>query len=333
METAQSLDVLVPEDGQGQRIDKWLSQLPEIGTRSRASALIEKGCVTHNGKLARASLILKTGDQIQVRIPEAQPATLSRLELQLDILFEDQDLLVVNKPSGLVVHPAAGHAQDTLVNALIAHTDDLSMGFGESRPGIIHRLDKETSGLLVVAKNDAAQESLAQQFRERSIVRLYEALCFGRLKPEEGQHQSWLARHPTERKKMASVRTRDGQIERNPKAIMETGKWALTRHKVLGFNSHFTLAELKLETGRTHQIRVHLSEAGHPLVGDALYGSNARAKSLGSPKLRNEVLALTRFFLHAKELGFRHPRTSEALHFRKDWPEPELNQLISWGLR
>lgn len=321
----------VEADGAGIRLDKWLSTWPEISSRSRAAFLIDESRVLVNAQPGKASLLLKTGDEVSVSFPEAQSSELKPLKMSLDILFEDRDVLVVDKPSGLVVHPAAGHAEDTLVNALIAHTDDLAMGFGEERPGIVHRLDKETSGLLVVAKNDAAQASLVSQFQERSIHRVYQAVCYGEVAKPVGRIESWIARHPTDRKRFASLLGNDRKILRDAENPPSNGKWAATTFKRLSIKHGMSFLELKLETGRTHQIRVHLSELGHPLVGDSLYGSDRRIKSISSLGIREQIQHLSRFLLHARELGFNHPRTGERLMFKAEWPDPARGLLSQWG--
>jgi len=196
----------------GLRLDKALALLPEIETRSRASHLIENNFVQVNGKEVKSSQLIKANDQIDITLPAPVPTDLQAYDLKLDVLFEDEDVIVINKPAGLVVHPAAGHAHDTLVNALISHTDDLSMKFGEERPGIVHRLDKETSGIIVVAKNDKAHESLTAQFKERSTHRIYYAVAIGTARNLAGTFKSFLARHPVDRKSYDSVLDRDPHV-------------------------------------------------------------------------------------------------------------------------
>ncbi|MBX2988206.1 MAG: RluA family pseudouridine synthase [Bdellovibrionaceae bacterium] len=321
----------VAADGDGLRLDKWLSTWPEISSRSRASQLIDETRVAVNGRPAKSSSPVKEGDCVVVDFPEEKPVGLLPHDLDLEILFEDDDVLVVNKPSGLVVHPAAGHEADTLVNVLVGKIKNFSMGFGEERPGIVHRLDKETSGLLVVAKNDFAQEKLVAQFKERRIHRLYQAVCFGELRKESGKIQSWLARHPVDRKRFASVPGKDRKILRHQEDPPSAGKWAVTHYRRLSRHHGLSFVELKLETGRTHQIRVHLSEEGHPLVGDALYGADRRLKGLSSVKLRERIRALPRFLLHARTLGFAHPRSGEWKQFEVEWPAADLLLLQEWG--
>jgi len=317
----------------GLRLDKALALRPEIETRSRASHLIEEGLVVVNGRPAKASSVLKQGDQIEVQIPDPEPTELIAYDFPLEILFEDDDVIVINKPSGLVVHPAAGHAQDTLVNALIHHSKNLSMKFGERRPGIVHRLDKETSGILVVAKNDRAHEKLTAQFKERSIHRIYFAVCVGSIKPANGVIQSYLTRHPGDRKKYASVLGKDRKIQAVHSPEPSIGKWAVTNYEVLAAKSGLLYCKLKLETGRTHQIRVHLSEKGAPIAGDSLYGADKKIKGIGSKQIQIEVKSLNRFLLHAAELGFTHPTTGEKLFFSRDWPSNVKPLLQSWGFK
>lgn len=327
------MNFVAPEEMNGLRLDKALSLRSEVGTRSRASHLIDSSLVTVNGKSAKSSLTLKTGDAIEISLPAPTPAELQPYDLKLDVLFEDKDLIVINKPSGLVVHPAAGHAQDTLVNALLSHTDDLSMKFGEERPGIVHRLDKETSGVIVIAKNDATHEALTAQFKERSTHRVYYAVCIGTARNLQGNFQSFLARHPVDRKRYASVLGPDRKPFQHKESSPEIGKWAVTHYEVLSRKSGLSYLKLKLETGRTHQIRVHLSENGLPIAGDALYGADKKTKLIEAKSTQEDVKKLPRFLLHAAELGFTHPRTQERMSFKQDWPEDILVFLKKWGLR
>ncbi len=321
------------EDMNGLRLDKALSLKEEIGTRSRASHLIDSQSVTVNGKPGKSSLAIKTGDNIEVVLPAPVPTELQPFDLKLDVLFEDNDLIVINKPSGLVVHPAAGHAHDTLVNALISHTDDLSMKFGEERPGIVHRLDKETSGVIVIAKNDFTHEALTAQFKERSTHRVYYAVAIGTARNFQGSFRSFLARHPVDRKRYASVMGPDRKALQDKDDPPDIGKWAVTHYEVLTRKSGLSYLKLKLETGRTHQIRVHLSENALPIAGDALYGANNKVRSIEARSIQEDVRALSRFLLHAAELGFTHPRTQERMSFQQDWPEDIQFLIKKWGLR
>lgn len=294
--------MILPEQG-GLRLDKWLATLEFIPSRSRAAELVDRGFVTKSAKPLKASYRLQAGDRITVEIPAPLPSELQPLDAPLDLMFEDEDIVVLNKPAGLVVHPAAGHAQDTLVNILLHHVGKLSMGFNEGRPGIVHRLDRDTSGVLVVAKNDHAHHFLAEQFRAKTAHRIYWAITHG--VPPRSPHtvRSYLARHPSDRKRFASRSNSQGKL-------------AITHYKVLhSLPSKMSWLECRLETGRTHQIRVHLSESGFPILGDRLYGRKDKF-----------VASLNRVALHACELGFEHPRSHEKMLFRAGWPK-ELRDL------
>jgi 23S rRNA pseudouridine1911/1915/1917 synthase len=302
---------VVSDESNGLRLDKFLGLAPEIGTRSKAALLLETGSVWLNGKSAKASAKVSSGQIVEALLPPAVSSTLEPLHLELEIPYEDADCLVVNKPAGLVVHPAAGHAQDTLVNALIAQVKNLAMGFGEHRPGIVHRLDKDTSGLLAVAKTNSAQEILAAQFKAKTVDRHYWAIVYGEPKQKRGRIESKLARHPTQRKKFSS---------------RPVGKIAITNYEVLQSASGLSLVRCRLETGRTHQIRVHLTELGHPIVGDLIYGSSRWASRLGKD-LKTRVEAMNRIGLHAYELGFALPSNGERKKFVAAWPS-DLQDLI-----
>jgi 23S rRNA pseudouridine1911/1915/1917 synthase len=335
---ASSYIVVVPsEEMLGLRLDKALSLLSEIVTRSRAENLIERGLVFVDQKPGKSSQKISGKENIVIHFPEATPSKLQPLERALDIVFEDSDLLVINKPAGLVVHPAAGHAQDTLVNMLLHHTKDLSMKFGENRPGIVHRLDRDTSGLLVVAKNDFAHENLALQFKNKTSHRIYNAVCFGIPPVKSGVIQSFLARSPMDRKKYASVMDRHRKIIRTLAIshLLEKpeGKWAVTHYQVLRSSYDFSYLQLKLETGRTHQIRVHLSELGYPLVADPIYCSaERRIKQMKNAEIRGKAQAISRLALHASELGFSHPRSGKPLLFKQDWPQEMRAAIRTLGL-
>lgn len=332
----------------GERIDRILSRHPRIETRSQASRLLQAGRVRLDGKALKPSFQPQLGDSIDIDIPIIQKNVLVPYEFPLDIPYEDDDLLIVNKPAGLVVHPACGHLQDTLVNALIHYTKDLSLGFNEQRPGLVHRIDKGTSGLLVIAKNERAQRHLALQFQNKTTHRIYRALVFGFLKSPSGTIQSHLRRHPDDRKRVASVpqsftteenidtssgtssgiKTRkitsptSFNVTESTSEDSPSGKLAITHYQVLQTHpAGLSLVELKLETGRTHQIRVHLSELGHPIIGDETYGASKRLKNLKSVSLRKEIEQLQRFALHAAELGFIHPTTQLRHVFKAPWPE------------
>ena len=296
-------NVEVAPEQAGERLDKWLAKQEFIPSRSRAAELIARGLVTLNSKPLKASHKVQSPSTITIQLPASEPSALVPLDSPLEILYEDKDLVVVNKPAGLVVHPAAGHKQDTLVNILLHHVGELSMGFAENRPGIVHRLDRDTSGVIVIAKNDLAHHALARQFREKTAHRIYWAIVSGRPRLREGTIRTHLARHPSDRKRFAS----------HPGGA---GKLAITHYKVLQtLNSGFSWVQCKLETGRTHQIRVHLSESGHPILGDPIYSRKNRVKNPPG-----------RLALHACELGFQHPATHESLFFRVPWPQ----DLASW---
>lgn len=296
-----------------QRIDKALASHPLIQTRSRATFLIENSFVTINNKTIKPSYKTKLDDTFTITLPNKVESSLDPYDLKLDILHEDNELIVLNKPAGLVVHPSLGHHNKTLVNALIHHTKDLSMGFQEHRPGIVHRLDRETSGLLVVAKNDFVHENLAKQFKNRSVHRIYWALVFGTPRERVKKITSSLGRHPTQRQKFAAVKT--------------GGKLSVTNYEVLKTALGISHLKIKLETGRTHQIRVHLSELGHPIVGDQIYGGSRKLQTLVNPNLKFIVSQMCRIALHAKELGFIHPKTRKELFFDSTWPQDLVNLI------
>lgn len=321
----------------GQRIDKVLGQHPEIGSRSKAESLISTGQVLLKGKAVKSSHRVGEGDEYLIEIPPPEPSELQPLDLDLEVLFEDEDLLVLNKPAGLVVHPAAGHAQDTLVNALLHRPSNFQMKFGENRPGIVHRLDKDTSGLLVVAKNDFSQDGLVAQFKSRQVHRRYQALILNRGLHQTGSIQSYLGRHPSDRKRFASLRDPQGKIIEAPGLEPNGGKWAKTHYKIVQQRaSGLALVVLKLETGRTHQIRVHLSEKGASILADPIYNrvTNCQGKASGlSGEETRLIQELPRLALHAFELGFNHPRSGQPHFFRMDWPEdirPILKKLNLW---
>lgn len=307
----------------GERLDRLIAaRLPGI-TRSRAKALIEAGRVNLGGEtISEPSRRVKPGQSFAIFVPEAEPALPRGQDIPLDIAYEDADLIVVNKPAGLVVHPAEGNPDGTLVNALIAHCGASLSGIGGvRRPGIVHRLDKDTTGLMVVAKNDAAHQALAAQLKDRRIERVYQALVWGVPSPREGEISGEIGRHPVDRKRMAVVK--------------RGGRAALTRYRVLKpVGPAASLLECRLETGRTHQIRVHLASIGHPVIGDPVYGraTAARLGRLGHAA-RAAVEAFGRQALHARQLGLRHPRTGEALSWTAELPTDmaELVRLLSEG--
>jgi 23S rRNA pseudouridine1911/1915/1917 synthase len=305
--TSEVIEVTASPEQTQLRLDRALSALPQVRSRSRAQKLMELGLVAVNGKPQKASYLVQAGDRLRVEIP-VESNELIPLKAELDVIYEDDDLAVIHKPSGLVVHPAEGHAQDTLVNILLDKIPNLSMGFNEKRPGIVHRLDKETSGLLVVAKNDFSHTALSEQFRARTVKREYYALVFGKPKALKGRVETKLGRDPRHRKRF--------------KSVTGEGKTAITNYEHFRtYIQGITELRVRLETGRTHQIRVHLSEMSHPIIGDSLYGADARVKQLKSKTLKKEILSLKRIALHAAVLGFAHPRSGEELFFQSGWPE------------
>ncbi len=267
----------------GERLDAFLARQGEGLSRSAAQKLIEEGLVLRNGRKGKKNDKLTPGDAVEYTIPEAKPVDIAPTEMQLDIVYEDEDLLVINKPKGLVVHPAAGHQDDTLVNGLLyALGEDLSGINGELRPGIVHRIDKDTSGLLAVAKNDLAHTMLASQLKDHSMARTYEAIVCGSFREDRGTVDAPIGRHPSDRKKMCVT-------ERN-------SKHAVTHWEVVTRYRGYTHIRCRLETGRTHQIRVHMAHIGHPILGDLVYGRK-------KPELGQDSQCL-----HAGALCFSHPR-------------------------
>jgi len=301
------------------RLDKWLGLKPELGSRSQVLLFIERGWVTQNNKkIDKPSYRVVLGDKFEVHIQNILSELVPK-EGPLDIFFEDEHLIVINKPSGLVVHPSLGHWDDSLVHRVLYHSKLLSEGSAPDRPGVVHRLDKQTSGLIVMAKTNLAHQSLAMQFQKRTVHRIYYALVEGLLKSSKGVVKSYLARHPKDRKKYASLLDSYKKII-EIQGLDLPGKWAVTHYQKLWESpKKLTYVKLKLETGRTHQIRIHLSEMGHPILGDALYKAQ-------NNYLKDEV-DLERIFLHASELGFIHPVTGQMHNFEVDWPEKDLNWI------
>ena len=268
----------------GERLDAYLARTVEGLTRSAAQRLIEENCVLRNGKPAKKNDKLNIGDSVEVTIPEVKETEIVPTDIPLDIVYEDDDVLVINKPKGLVVHPAAGHEDDTLVNGLLfSHKDQLSGINGELRPGIVHRIDKDTSGLLAVAKNDLAHTVLASQLKDHSMARTYDCVVCGNMKEDSGTVDAPIGRHPSDRKKMC--------------VIARNSKEAVTHWEVVKRYRGYTHIRCQLETGRTHQIRVHMAHIGHPILGDTVYGHK-------KPELGQDSQCL-----HAGALCFTHPRT------------------------
>jgi 23S rRNA pseudouridine1911/1915/1917 synthase len=298
----------VPPESDGTRLDHFLVSVWADQSRSRIQRLIKEGRIEVEGRPVKANRTLKTGQQIRVEVPEPVEATPRPEAIPLPIVYQDRDLIVVDKPAGMVVHPAAGHADGTLVNALLHHVDDLSGIGGEIRPGIVHRLDRGTSGLMVVAKHDAAHEELARQFRDREVEKEYIALVWGRV--QAGRRiDTPIGRDPDNRKKMSA------RARRSREAVTR-----IVRAEALG---PLTLAQVAIHTGRTHQIRVHLSAIGHPIVGDALYGGVHRRV----PGDLRAVTHLDRPFLHAARLAFTHPIDARRMEFTSDLPQ-DLQRVL-----
>lgn len=304
-----------PSETEPTRIDLFLSR--EMGGESRAGIqrLIENGHVLVDGSPVRPSHKLKGGEQLEVEIPEPLPAEPLPESIPLEVLYEDSDLIVINKEAGMVVHPGPGTASGTLVNALLAHCTDLSGIGGELRPGIVHRLDKGTSGVLVVAKNDRAHQALSAQFSVHSVKRIYQALIYGTPQEDSGKIEGIIGRHPTERLRLSGK--------------ARHGKHAVTRWRVKERYNRVSLVELRLETGRTHQIRVHMTEAGFPLLGDPLYPDGGRINNIPDTQLRGMISRLGRQALHARCLGFIHPTSGEYLEFTVEPPQ-DMQELLAY---
>ena len=283
-------------DRSGERLDAALARLvPEL-SRSQAQRLIEQGAVTCGGRPVKKNEKLQPGDTLTLTLPEVQETALEAQQIPLDVCYEDADVIVVNKPKGLVVHPAPGHPDGTLVNALLAHCGDSLSGIGgERRPGIVHRIDKDTSGLIIAAKNDFAHASLAAQLKDHSLARTYVCIVCGNIREDSGVIDAPIGRHPADRKKMAVT-------EKNSRS-------AVTHWRVLERFGGYTLVECRLETGRTHQIRVHMAYCGHPILGDMVYGHK-------KPELGQDSQCL-----HARELTFVHPRSGERVTVSCELPE------------
>lgn len=297
---------VAPEEA-GLRLDLFLTGR-EIGlSRSQVQRAVEEGWVRVNGTPVRSGRKLKAGDEVAVDLPEARPSGVLPEAIPLAILYEDASLLVIDKPAGMVVHPAAGHAGGTLVNALLHHCRDLSGIGGVLRPGIVHRLDKETSGLLVVAKSDEAHRGLAGQFKLHEVRKTYQALVYGEPGEDGGRIEAAVGRHPTDRKRMSTQSRR--------------GRSAVTVWRIRERYGVAALLEVDIETGRTHQIRVHLTDLGHPVVGDRVYGGAGRIRSVGDSAARARMKTMDRQALHAWRLAFAHPVTGEKMQFTAPLPE------------
>ncbi|MBE5054531.1 RluA family pseudouridine synthase [Pseudoflavonifractor sp. DSM 107456] len=292
-------------DRTGERADSFLARTVEGLTRSAAQRLLEEGAVRKNGAPVKKNEKLTEGDTLILSLPEPEPVDILPQDIPLDVVYEDDDVIVVNKPVGMVVHPAAGHPDGTLVNALLHHCGDSLSGInGELRPGIVHRIDRDTSGLLIAAKNDFAHLGLAEQLQDHSLYREYEAICVGNLREDQGTVNAPIARHRTDRKRMA---------------VDPEGREAVTHWTVLERLSGYAYIQCRLETGRTHQIRVHMASIGHPLLGDVVYGSKRPYPGLAGQ------------CLHARRLSFVHPRTGERITV--ECPLPDWFQAVLAKLR
>ncbi|MFC5557990.1 RluA family pseudouridine synthase [Ureibacillus thermophilus] len=295
-----TVTITIEAEYAGERLDKALSTIHEDWSRTQIAGWIEEGLVMVNGKEVKAKYKVKEGDVVEIEVPEPEELEVIPENLDLDIVYEDEDVIVVNKPKGMVVHPAPGHMTGTLVNGLMYHCKDLSGINGVLRPGIVHRIDKDTSGLLMVAKNDMAHNGLVEQLVNKTVTRKYTALVHGHIPHNKGTIDAPIGRDPKDRQKQA---------------VVDNGKEAITHFQVLErFGGKYTLVECKLETGRTHQIRVHMKYIGYPLVGDPKYGPKKTIDFGGQA-------------LHAGVLGFIHPRTKEYLEFEVPLPEDFMNLL------
>ena len=303
MDILDTIELYVPTQSAGERLDRFVAQTVADLSRSLVQQLIGSGHVTVDGRLARSSLILRGGEHVQVCVPPPQPTELQPEAIPLQIVFEDEDIVVVDKPAGMVVHPAPGHSGGTLANALLARYPDMQTG-GSIRPGIVHRLDQGTSGLLVVARHDQAMHALTEQQQARSMLKIYLAVVEGSFKEPDGVIDAPIGRHPTDRLRMA--------VTSGP-----TGRAARTHYRVLEELGSYTLLELRLETGRTHQIRVHMLHRGRPILGDQLYAGRRSRPTFG----------LNRQFLHAHRLGFLHPRDGRWTEYHSPLPS-DLQQAL-----
>ena len=289
----ENLNITIKKEKVGERIDKFLSLAFNDKSRAYFQNLIDNENVLVNEKSVKSNYKLRENDKLEINIPEPIELKVEAEDIPLNIVYEDQDLIVINKPQGMVVHPAPGNYTGTLVNALLCHCKDLSGINGIIRPGIVHRIDKDTSGILVMAKNDNTHNDLAEQFKKHSIKREYVALVEGRISKEKATIETNIGRNPKDRFKYA---------------VVKEGKHAITHYEVIEVYNKYTLTKCILETGRTHQIRVHMNHIGHPLVGDILYGFKKQAFKLNGQ------------MLHAKTLGFIHPRTKKYLEFTSELP-------------
>jgi 23S rRNA pseudouridine1911/1915/1917 synthase len=316
MSEARKLTFQATSADAGQRLDMWLGNQEGIESRNQAARLIEKNLIKVSGVpllKVKSSYRLRGDESVEASIPPANTSGLTAEDIPLEILYQDHDVAIINKPAGLVTHPATSHRNGTLINALLFHIKDLSDVGGVERPGLVHRLDKNTSGVIVIAKTNKAHVALSHLFKKHDVHRVYRAIVAGVPKKKSGTIETNLARHPKFRKAFSS---------------QEKGKRAVTHYEVIKtFKNVASLVEVRLETGRTHQIRVHLSEMGHPILGDNLYGIKRQKTFLTNPQVKNAVTQLNRQALHAAELGFEHPRTKQNIFFKSNWPDELLSLL------
>ena len=298
----RSIKLVVPNEREGQRLDHYLVEMVSNVSRSRLSNLIRNEFILVNGTSSKAGNRLKGGDRIEITLPPPEPVAIKPEKVEFGVLHEDNDLLVIAKPPGVVVHPASGHKKGTLVHGLLAHCDNLSGISGVERPGIVHRLDKDTSGIMVIAKSDKSHHGLVELFKTRQVKKVYHAIVVGRSETKMGCISQAIGRHRSNRKKMA--------------VLQHGGREAITCWSVLEeFADHLTYLEVRPETGRTHQIRVHMAHLGHPVAGDALYGNKQQ-------KQTDDKYCIKRQCLHAYSLSFTHPVTGEGLEFISPvWPD------------
>jgi len=310
---AQRIEFTVPDTESTKRLDVFLSQQYLPISRTQIKRLIDARLILVNDNFTKAGFRINEGDLIEVRIPEPTTSDLCPEDIPLDIIYEDELIIIINKPAGMLVHPAAGKYSGTLVNALLYYSRDLSGIGGVVRPGIVHRLDKDTSGVLVVAKNDFAHQSLANQFKEHSITKRYTTLVYGTFKNLKGTIASPIGRHLADRKKMSTK--------------AKKSKGAITHWRVIEQFEGVALLEISLHTGRTHQIRVHMADIQHPVLGDPVYCSKKRLLTIRIDALRNRLKSLNRQALHASLLGFNHPKTGMYMEFSAPLPN-DLKEIL-----
>lgn len=304
----------ISADDAGERLDHFLASREDLElSRSRVQKLIKEGLVNVNDRRAKASHRIEPDEVVTIEIPPPEVVEIKVQNLPIEIIFEDKDIVVVNKAKGMVVHPAVGNMDGTLVNALMHHIKDFGGISGEVRPGIVHRLDKDTSGVMVVAKNEKALDYLQKQFKSRGVKKVYLALVHGVPKKAQGEIRTLFGRHPVARQKMAVLGKGPGTSDQGPEG--KTKREAITKYKVLKTFDKYSLLEIKIETGRTHQIRVHLNYIGHPMVGEQIYGK------------RNNDLGVSSQMLHAQKLSFKHPKTKKVVKFEAKPPE-EFNEFL-----